>query len=128
MQEKSEKKTLLVASQHFEEEGRARSLPTSGQKAIQGDGERFQQYFRLTREQFARVLFFVEDGRGRHSWIPWWNSHSHGSRHVAIDLFASHTACRIPHAAANPKTDHRNHAHTIFICLIFLRHTALKDS
>ena len=30
-------------------------------RELQLDGERFQQYFRLTREQFAQVLHFVEE-------------------------------------------------------------------
>ena len=29
-------------------------------KELQLDGEKYQQYFRLTREQFAQVLFYVE--------------------------------------------------------------------
>ena len=28
---------------------------------LQLDGEKFQQYFKLTREQFAQVLYYVED-------------------------------------------------------------------
>ncbi len=33
---------------------------------LQLDGEKFQQYFRLTREQFAQVLFYVEEHLVKH--------------------------------------------------------------
>lgn len=35
-------------------------------KELQLDGEKFQQYFRLTREQFAQVLFYVEKDLVKH--------------------------------------------------------------
>ena len=36
-------------------------------RELQEDGERFQQYFRLTREQFAQVLFLVGEDLVKHS-------------------------------------------------------------
>ena len=36
-------------------------------RELQEDGERFQQYFRVTREQFAQVLFLVGEDLVKHS-------------------------------------------------------------
>ena len=87
-------------------------------RELQGDGERFQQYFRLTREQFAQVLFLVEEDLVKHSrcchqnsgnsptgdvifGISHPNSHSHAAPIATwCDSFFLH---RIPHAERTEK-------------------------
>ena len=70
------------------------------------DGERFQQYFKLTGNQFAQVSFLVGKDLVKHSWCL---CHMHWS-----DSF-SHTAC-----SCEPKMAWKNHDYTNIIFFSFL--------